>query len=144
MCRVSSSTFDAEADLFSGLMKPAPLTHGVAWKCSKGVWTWHLGSWCSDRLGSTVLKVEFDDHRGFFQPKKILWFYESSTLIGLAVTQKSKTCLCFQRQVYTQQTEKSFKSYTCYVGYPEVVWTLGSDLLMWFAKTSASDCFSPS
>lgn len=29
MCQVSSSTFDTEAELFSGLVKPGPQTRGV-------------------------------------------------------------------------------------------------------------------
>lgn len=69
MCQVSSSTFDTAAELFSGLMRPAPQTHGVTWKCSKGVWMWQLGSWGTGGLDITGSKVEFDDPRGLFQPK---------------------------------------------------------------------------
>lgn len=114
MCQVSSSTFDTEPELFS-----APQTHGVTRKCSKSVWMWHLGSWCSGGLGSTGLNVEFDDPRGLFQPQKIcnsmsLWPF----VICLAVTQNSKSCLCFQRQVYTQQTEKNIQLLYLLCGLP--------------------------
>lgn len=49
-------------------------------------------------------------------------------LIGLTVTQRSEPYLCFQKQLYSEKTEKSLTPTPAALGYTVQVWTPGSDL----------------